>query len=79
MGWTEGPATADTRLSWLADVIPVAPIRTVVSAGDVVLLARVSMLVAVAMRKPGRRRKNTKESVCSQSTHDGAESPVGVG
>jgi hypothetical protein len=38
------------RLSWLADVIPLPLLRTVVSAGDVVLAAGVAVLVAGLMR-----------------------------
>ena len=44
-------ADAATRLPWLGDVIPVRPLRKVVSAGDIVLLAGVGALVAAAMRR----------------------------
>lgn len=37
--------TSDTRLPWLADIIPVAPIRTVVSIGDIALAAGLVPLV----------------------------------
>ena len=50
---------AATRLSWLADVIPLAPLRTVVSLGDLVLAAGVGLLVVGQMRRypprPGRQ------------------------
>ncbi len=29
--------TSDTRLAWLADIIPVPPLRSIISAGDIVL------------------------------------------
>lgn len=51
--------TAETRLPWLADVIPVPPIRTVVSVGDVVLALGVAALVHQLMMvraEPGPRR-----------------------
>ena len=48
-----------TRLSWLGDVIPVRPIKKVVSLGDLILLAGVAALLAAAMRPPvaGRRKE----------------------
>jgi hypothetical protein len=39
-------AHAGTRLVWLGDVIPVRPLRKVISAGDIVLLAGVGALLA---------------------------------
>lgn len=48
------PMTPDTRLAWLADVIPVPPIRTIVSAGDVVLAVGVAALVHHLMMAPPR-------------------------
>lgn len=49
----------DTALPWLADVIPVAAIRGVVSVGDVVLAAGAGILIVGLMRRfppaPGRR------------------------
>jgi hypothetical protein len=48
-------------LPWLSDVIPIAPLGTVVSAGDIVLAAGVAVLVPSLMRRypplPGRRRR----------------------
>jgi len=55
-------AHAGTHLRWLGDVIPVAPIRKVVSAGDLVLLAGVAALVGAAMQPggpPAYRRRRT--------------------
>ena len=52
----------DHVLPWLADVIPVPVLRTVVSVGDVVLAAGVAVLVPSLMRRyppaPGRRRRS---------------------
>ena len=44
-------ADGDTRLRWLGDVIPVRPLRKVISVGDIVLLAGVVALIAAAMRR----------------------------
>jgi hypothetical protein len=44
-------ADAGTTLPWLGDVIPVRPLRKVISAGDIVLLAGVATLIAAAMRR----------------------------
>jgi hypothetical protein len=49
-------ADAATRLAWLGDVIPVRPLRKVISAGDIVLLAGVGALVAAAMRRRSAER-----------------------
>jgi hypothetical protein len=50
-------ADEKTRLLWLGDVIPVAPIEKVVSVGDIVLLLGVATLVTTAMRPPPTRRR----------------------
>lgn len=51
--------TDDTALPWLADVIPMPPIRSVVSVGDIVLAAGAGILIVGLMRRfpprPGRR------------------------
>jgi hypothetical protein len=47
-------ADEETRLLWLGDVIPVAPIGKVVSVGDIVLVLGVAAFLAIAMRSPGR-------------------------
>jgi hypothetical protein len=51
----------DDHLPWLADVIPIRPLGTVVSVGDIVLSAGVAVLVPSLMRRypapPGRRRR----------------------
>lgn len=46
--------TEGRTLSWLGDVIPVPALRTVISAGDVVLLAGIVLAVAMAMTDAGR-------------------------
>jgi Family of unknown function (DUF5317) len=38
-------ATAETRLAWLGDNLPVRPLRKVVSAGDLVIVLGVALLV----------------------------------
>jgi hypothetical protein len=48
--WKHVPATRHTRAAWLGDVIPVVPFRSVISVGDVVLLAGVGAVVASALR-----------------------------
>jgi hypothetical protein len=50
-------ADAGTRLLWLGDVLPVRPIKKVVSVGDLILLAGVAALLAAAMRPGGRTRR----------------------
>jgi Family of unknown function (DUF5317) len=49
-------ADEHARLRWLGDVIPVAPIGNVVSAGDIVLLAGATALIAAGMRRSASRR-----------------------
>ncbi len=44
------PADDATRLAFLGDVIPVPPLREVISAGDLVIAAGVGGAVAIAMR-----------------------------
>ncbi|HYN93377.1 MAG TPA: DUF5317 family protein [Pilimelia sp.] len=69
-------ADADTRLWWLGDVIPVAPIRKVVSAGDLVLLAGVAALIAAAMREPAGRRPTRRPG--GHGAKPGCRCPGGV-
>jgi hypothetical protein len=47
-------ADRDTKLLWLGDVIPVAPLRSVVSVGDLVMGAGLAITVAAAMAGQGR-------------------------
>lgn len=43
------PASSTTRFTWLGDVVPIRPLRRVVSAGDVLLLAGITLLVVAGM------------------------------
>ena len=45
------PVDADTRLSFLGDTIPIAPLRKVISPGDVLISVGSCALVVVAMRR----------------------------
>lgn len=59
---------ADDALPWLADVLPIPLLRTVVSVGDVVLAAGVGVLVVDLMRHrpPGTRRRSRSRSARRQ-------------
>jgi hypothetical protein len=46
------PAAAATRLAWLGDTIPIRPLRKVVSAGDLVIMLGIAMLVTAAASAP---------------------------
>ena len=46
--------TSDTRLQVLADVLPVAPLRTIVSLGDVILAGGILLVVQHLMTSPPR-------------------------
>ena len=50
--------TADTRLPWLADILPLPPLRTIISVGDVVLAAGLLPLThgLMSYRSPASRR-----------------------
>ena len=63
------PATAETTLRWLGDVIPVhiGPTLSVISPGDVLLLVAVTLGVAVAMR--ARRSEPLARSVVTADAH----------
>lgn len=56
--------TDTTRLRWLADVVPVAPLRTVISVGDILLAAGLLPLVHHLMtyRSPVERRGGPRPS-----------------
>jgi hypothetical protein len=45
--------TDDTRLPWLADVLPVPPLRSIVSVGDLVIAVGLFPLTNALMRDPG--------------------------
>lgn len=59
--------TAETRLPWLADVFPLPILRTIISAGDVVLAAGVIPLVHWMMtyRPPSERRGRAAADLAS--------------
>lgn len=48
------PAELDTVLPWLGDVIPVAPLRAVISIGDIGIAIGVAVLVAAIMQNQSR-------------------------
>jgi hypothetical protein len=48
---------SDVRLSWLGDVVPVRPVRLLISAGDVAILLGIAGIVAAAMRGQHQRRR----------------------
>jgi Family of unknown function (DUF5317) len=60
-------ATQATRLAWLGDIIPVRPIHAVMSAGDVVIIVGIVLVVAAGMRLP-RSAGDSHPPVVSQST-----------
>jgi Family of unknown function (DUF5317) len=45
------PADANTRLAFIGDVIPVAPLRKIVSPGDLLIILGAAATVAAAMRR----------------------------
>ncbi len=49
-----------TKLRWLADAIPIKPLRTVLSLGDVVLALGLGLFVYRATRPPAGRRSRTR-------------------
>lgn len=59
------PADPDTRLAWLGDTVPVAPLHKVVSPGDLLISAGTAALIALAMR---RDRRNQPEPVPQPTT-----------
>jgi hypothetical protein len=58
------PIGGDTALPWLADAIPVPPLRRVVSAGDLVLVVGIGLVVATGMRRS--RTLAVAEDIVSQ-------------
>jgi hypothetical protein len=61
-------ASVDTRLAWLGDVLPVRPIRKVISAGDVAIMWGIALLVIAGM-EPRRPR-----DVCAKPISPGGRS-----
>lgn len=68
-------------LPWLADIIPIPPLRTVVSVGDVVLAAGVGVLVPSLMRRypapPGQRSRPRPAPLVGVRDEEGADNEAG--
>lgn len=54
------PIDSDTRLPWLADIIPFHPLRAHLSVGDLVLFVGIGSFVASAMRPPRRLARTAR-------------------
>jgi hypothetical protein len=50
------PSDAGTRLSFLGDTIPIAPLRKVISPGDVLISVGSCAVVVLAMRRHRREQ-----------------------
>lgn len=59
--------TANTRLPWLADILPLPPLRSIVSVGDVVIAAGLLPLTHALMscRTPAERRGGRRSASTS--------------
>lgn len=55
--------TDDTRLPWLADVLPVPPLRSIVSVGDLVIALGLLPLTHALMRDPDRGGRPSRRRV----------------
>jgi hypothetical protein len=69
-------ADEDTRLLWLGDIIPVAPIEKVVSIGDIVLLLGVAALLTGAMRAPSAGIRNRGRTALQTGPRRAASTPA---
>lgn len=60
--------TEGTRLPWLADVLPLPPLRSIISVGDIVLAAGLVPTAHALMtyRSPGERRRQHLEAADPQ-------------
>lgn len=47
----------DIRLNWLGDVVPVRPVRLLISAGDIAILLGIAGIAASAMHGSAHRRR----------------------
>ncbi|WP_238011340.1 DUF5317 family protein [Dactylosporangium sp. AC04546] len=56
------PAGDGTRLSYLGDIIPIAPLRKVVSLGDLLISGGSCAVVALAMRRHRRESATVQET-----------------
>lgn len=54
---------ARTRLRWLADVIPVPPLRTVLSVGDLILAAGIVRVAAALLQGDDGSRRDRPEGI----------------
>lgn len=61
---------AGDPLPFLADVIPIAPLRTVVSIGDVVLAAGAAILIVSLMRRPPHHQRSQSSVADNPSRND---------
>jgi hypothetical protein len=55
--------TEDTRFPWLADVLPVPPLRSIVSVGDLVIALGLLPLTHALMRDPDRAGRTSRRRV----------------
>jgi hypothetical protein len=55
--------TEDTRFPWLADVLPVPPLRSIVSVGDLVIALGLLPLTHALMRDPDRGGRTPRRRV----------------
>jgi hypothetical protein len=73
-------AEQDSRLVWLGDIVPIPPIRTVISMGDIVLLIGVATLIAAAMREPAATgSQSVHEGPAGQVHHGSGHGPSAIG
>src|SRR5262245_48048301 len=68
--------TPDTKLAFLGDIIPVRPMHTVVSFGDLILSVGIADLIANLMRAPRRRSQADEESGEQDETIEADLEPV---
>ncbi|MFC7243187.1 DUF5317 family protein [Catellatospora aurea] len=61
------PADGNTRLAALGDVIPLRPIRRVLSPGDILIMLGGAAVIAVAMRRPGSAARPARATDRSSS------------
>jgi hypothetical protein len=52
--------TGSTRLPWLADIVPVPPLRSIISVGDVAIAAGLLPLAHALMTTPSPRTRSTE-------------------
>lgn len=63
--------TGDTRLPWLADVLPIPPLRSIISVGDIVLAAGLIPIAhALLSHEPATDRSGEQPSTSPEATED---------